>query len=109
MSVGTNLTYASQIKNNGRFDATTVTLIDVLRAGVTFISAAASQGACSDQSVIRTVRCDLGAIANHGSASATVVVRPLQRTTVSNQVVVGANQGDPNVTNNTAMVKTVVR
>ena len=83
VSVGTNLTYASQIKNNGRFDATTVTLIDVLRAGVTFISAAASQGACSDQSVIRTVRCELGAIANHGSASATVVVRPLQRTTVS--------------------------
>jgi hypothetical protein len=55
------------------------------------------------------VRCDLGALANHATAGATIVGRPTQRTTLSNQVLAGANQADPNPLDNAAAIKTVVR
>ena len=109
VAVGGSLTYAIQLRNDGPFDGTTVTLVDVLPAGVTFVSAAGSQGGCRYAAVLRIVRCDMGALPRQGSAQVTVVVIPQRRTTLSNYVFVGANQFDPHLRNNTVIAATVVR
>lgn len=109
VTVGTRLTYTAQVSNGGPFGATAVTVLDVLPAGVTFVSAAASRGACSYSGLLRTVRGDLGALAASSTAAVTVVVTPTQRTTLSNGVAVGANQFDPAIAGNVASARTVVR
>jgi uncharacterized repeat protein (TIGR01451 family) len=109
VAVSANLTYAIQVTNNGPFTATTVTLVDVVPLGVTFVSATSSQGSCSYQSGLRTVRCDIGALGNHAAASATIVVRPLKPMTLTNDVLVGANQADLNLSNNKATAQSIVK
>jgi uncharacterized repeat protein (TIGR01451 family) len=106
--VGSDSSYAIQVKNNGPFQATTVTVIDILPAGLTFVSTTASQGACTFLTAARTVRCDLGSLANAGTASATIVATSTQQGTITNQAVVAANQSDPLTRNNTAVVQTIV-
>jgi uncharacterized repeat protein (TIGR01451 family) len=108
-TVGGSLTYSISVANNGPFGATTVTLVDILPMSVTFVSASASQGVCSYLAALRTVRCAIGTIANQGKAAVTLVVRPSQRTTLFNEALVGANQLDPNLGNNLAATRTVVR
>jgi uncharacterized repeat protein (TIGR01451 family) len=109
ITVGARLTYTAQVSNGGPFGATAVTVLDVLPPGVTFVSSSASQGACSYGGLLRTVRCDLGALAAASTATVTIVVTPTQRTTLSNGVAVGANQFDPAITNNVASARTLVR
>jgi uncharacterized repeat protein (TIGR01451 family) len=109
VTVGANLIYAIEVANNGPFSATTVTLVDVLPAGVTFVSATSSQGRCTYQSGLRTVRCDIGALATHTAASATIVVRPLKPMTLTNDVLVGANQADLSLSNNKATAQSIVK
>jgi len=103
--VGNNLTYSIVVRNNGPFQATTVTMGDILPGGVTLVSATPSQGSCSGMSL---VRCDFGALNSGSTATVTIVVRPTQRGTITNRVGVGANQSDPNTANNTAVVQTRV-
>jgi uncharacterized repeat protein (TIGR01451 family) len=107
--LGNNVTYSIGVTNNGPVQATSVTLVDVLPAGVSFVSAAASQGTCTFMSIFRTVRCDLGALANQAGATVAIVVRPMVRVTLRNQVVAGANQSDPVALNNIATAQTVVQ
>jgi uncharacterized repeat protein (TIGR01451 family) len=109
VQLGNNLTYSIGVTNNGPTQATTVTVVDALPAGMTFVSATASQGTCSYISAVRTVRCDLGSLANQGAATVITVVRPTLRTTITNRAVAGANQSDPIVTNNIATTRTTVR
>ena len=52
VSVGSDLTYSIQVKNNGPFPATTVTMLDVLPTGLSFVSATASQGTCTSTVVL---------------------------------------------------------
>ena len=106
--VGNTLTYSIVVRNNGPSQATTVTLLDVLPGGVSFVSATSSQGSCRFLSGVRTVQCDLGSLANQTTASVAIVVRPTVKGTIRNQAFVGANQADPNAANNTATAQTKV-
>ncbi|RME41010.1 MAG: DUF11 domain-containing protein, partial [Deltaproteobacteria bacterium] len=63
---GQPLTYTLTVVNNGLLDATAVTLTDTLPSGVTYNSAAASQGGCSQAGGV--VTCSLGGLAVGASA-----------------------------------------
>ena len=108
-AVNAELRYAIDVRNNGPYQATTVTLIDALPADVAFVSAAASQGTCTFLSVSRLVQCNLGSMANNGTAFVTLLVRPTARRKITNQAAIGANQSDPSLVNNTATIQTMVR
>jgi len=84
VAVGNTLTYSIVVRNNGPSQATTVTMLDVLPAGVSFVSSTSSQGSCRFLNGVRTVECDLGSLANQSTASVGVVVRPTQRGTITN-------------------------
>ncbi len=107
--VGSALTYTMEVKNNGPYQATTVTLVDLLPTGMTFVSATASQGSCTFVSANRLLRCDLGAMNALAVARVTLITNPEARRRISNVAGVGANQSDPNLANNVATVQTTVR
>ena len=89
------------VANQGPSPATGVAVTEVLSAGLTYESAAASQGAYDDATGIWTV----GSIANAGSAGLTITARVTQAGTVTNTASVTAHdQPDPDPTDNTASV-----
>ena len=69
---GQNLTYTVTVANAGPSAAAAVTLADVIPASASLVSATPSQGTCSG-----TVSCSLGTISSGGSATITLVVKPL--------------------------------
>jgi uncharacterized repeat protein (TIGR01451 family) len=104
---GKNLTYTVTVTNRGSGAATGVVLTDTLPAGVTFVSATASRGSCSQAGGI--VTCSLNTFAKAATATVTVVVRPTQAGTITNRVSVRENEADGNPTNNSAQASTSVQ
>ncbi len=90
---GQLLTYNLGVSNGGPQDAPGVTVTDTLPAGVTFVSATPSQGTCSQLS--GTVTCELGTVANAGSASIELKVRPQSEGSITNQAAVTSGAGRP--------------
>ena len=88
------------VTNHGPSDATGVTVRDFLPASVSFDSATASRGDCSEVGDI--VTCNLGNLASSDSAIATIVVTLLTTGILNNRASVTGDQADPNVANNTA-------
>jgi uncharacterized repeat protein (TIGR01451 family) len=105
VTVGSNLTYTITVKNNGPSGATGVTMTDPLPGTVTFVSATPSQGNCTGTA---TVTCSLGSLSNGASATVTIVVTPTQAGGISNTATVGANEADPDTSNNSATQPTTV-
>ena len=103
---GQLLTYTLGVSNAGPHAATGVTLTDTLPGGVTFDSATASQGTCTESA--GTVTCAIGTIANGSNATATIKVRPQAEGSVSNSASVTSDAGDLNQSNNTAGATTTV-
>ncbi|MBI1760163.1 MAG: DUF11 domain-containing protein [Acidobacteria bacterium] len=106
--VGGNLTYTLNVANSGPNAATNVSVSDALPSGLSFVSAAASQGTCSGTS---TVTCNLGTLNNGGTATVTIIVQPtlaLAGTSVSNTASVTATEIDSNTANNAATATTTV-
>ena len=106
MVAGGVLTYTLTVQNNGPSAATGVVLTDDLPADVSYQSATPSQGNCSAASA--TVTCDLGMVANGGSATVQIAVTPQSNGTITNTASVQATQNDPTNTNNAASAQTIV-
>jgi serine protease len=105
-TVGNNLTYTITVSNAGPTPATAVSVTDVLPGGVTFVSAAPSQGTCSGTT---TVTCNLGTINNAAGATVTLIVRPTATTAVlTNTASVASSTPDPALGNNSATTTTMV-
>jgi uncharacterized repeat protein (TIGR01451 family) len=105
--VGQNLVYTLTVKNNGPQAATGVTVRDLLPKTTGFGSATASQGTCTRSK--ETVVCSLGTIAAGKTATATILVKPTEKGTITNTASVSlTSPTDPKPTNNTATVTTTV-
>jgi uncharacterized repeat protein (TIGR01451 family) len=108
VGAGQTLTYSLTVANNGPDDAPSVTVTDNLPSGVTYQSAIPSQGTCSQ--VSGAVTCDLGAVANGGSATVTIkVVPPTAGTLTDTASLSGSQSVDRNSSNDTATASTTVK
>jgi N-acetylglucosamine-6-sulfatase len=96
--VGEDLTYTLTVANAGPNAGQQVAVSDPLPTGVTYVSASASQGSCSQAA--GTVDCSLGTLANAASATVTIVVRPTTPGTLSNTASVTSTTADPAPANN---------
>jgi uncharacterized repeat protein (TIGR01451 family) len=105
VALGSDLTYAVRVKNNGDLDATGVKLNDALPAGATLVSAASDRGSCSGAA---TVVCDIGTLAGGEEANVTVKVKPPATRTINNAVSATLNEADANPSNNSAATETTV-
>ena len=93
---GTGLSYTVTVANAGPSDAVAVSLVDVLPAEVSFVSATPDQGSCSE--VAGTVTCALGTIATGASVDVVIAVTVLSDTsagTITNNVSVSTSTTDP--------------
>ena len=104
---GEPLTYSLTVANAGPQSATNVQLTDTLPAGVTFDSATPSQGTCTESS--GTVTCDLGTLADEGTASIDIQVTPLGPGDLTNEATVSSELADPDAADRTASAATTVR
>jgi uncharacterized repeat protein (TIGR01451 family) len=101
---GEFLTYTLVVENKGPSDATTVSLIDTLPAGVSFVTA--TEG-CVESS--GTVTCDLGTLASSQSpATVNITVRPQSEGSLKNDASVSSPVADPSPTDNSASLETTV-
>lgn len=104
--VGQALTYTLSVSNAGPFDATGVTLSDVLPAGVTLVSVQPSQGSCEGTA---TLSCSLGALAVGEEASVVVqILSPNQAGSITDTASVTSDLSDPDLINNNAAVTVIV-
>lgn len=106
VSVGETLTYTITVDNAGPDGATDVTVTDILPSSVTFQSASASSGSCNHDG--GTVSCDLGSIADGGSATVTITVIPQSAGQITNRVSVTGDEPDPNASNDSDSESTTV-
>jgi uncharacterized repeat protein (TIGR01451 family) len=105
VAVGSQLTYSIQVANTGPDGAGGVTVTDTLPAGVTLVSANASQGSCTGNPV---VVCDLGTMASGGTATVTLAVTPTVPGVLVDTATVASGVPDPNSANNSAVFTTTV-
>ncbi len=103
--VGQVLTYTLNVANAGPFDATGVTLSDLLPDGVTLVSVQPSQGSCTGAA---TLSCSLGTVAVGGDASIVIQVIPNQPGNITDSASVTGDLSDPDLTNNNAAVTIIV-
>ena len=106
VTVGDNITYTVTVNNNGPNTAENVIMTDNLPNGVTFVSANASQGNCSESNAI--VACNLGNISNGGNVIMTIIVNTTKAETITNNASVTSSTGDPNSNNNSTSEPTTV-
>jgi uncharacterized repeat protein (TIGR01451 family) len=106
VGLSSNLTYSITVANHGPADATGVLLTDTLPASVSYISAVASQGTCSNSAGV--VTCRLNTISNGAIATVTLTVHGTSGGPIENVVSVSADQTDHTPGNNTASEFTVL-
>ncbi len=106
VTVGDNITYTVTVNNNGPNTAENVIMTDNLPNGVTFESANASQGNCSESN--STVACNLGDISNGNNVIITIIVNTATVETITNNASVTSSTDDPNSNNNSTSEPTTV-
>ena len=100
---GQTVTSTLRVINNGPNPAQAVVLTDPLPDGVSFVSATAGQGSCSQSAGV--VTCALGAVANGAMVTVDIVGQVAPGTTaaaLTNIATVSSDTPDPNLTDNTA-------
>ena len=104
---GQSLTYTLTVANLGPSQATAVSVIDTLPAGVAFVSATPGNGCTETQGV---VTCNLADLAVDGSTQVSIgtIVDPTIRGTLTNSATVTGNKPDSNPANNTTTTQTPV-
>ena len=105
-TLGSKLTYILTVTDAGPNTATGIVLNDALPAGITFVSAIASQGMVTQ--FAGTLTADLGSLAPGAMATVTVVVVPTTTAPAVNTASVSGALADPVPGNNTATLTTVV-
>ena len=107
MKAGQQLTYTLTATNNGPSNATGVTIVDTLPAGVTYDSTSGQSTASIAGS---TLTLNVGNLTVGASSTSTVVVGVASTATgtITNTASVSGNQIDPNPANNTATVTTQI-
>lgn len=101
------MTYTLSVVNNGPTDATGVTVSDSLPASVTYTGYDSSQGSCSASGNV--VTCNLGTVAEGGTASIQLYVVPSEEGTITNSASVTAAENDPYTPNNSFSLDTLVQ
>jgi uncharacterized repeat protein (TIGR01451 family) len=104
--VGTNLSFRIVVTNNGPAQATNVNVVYEFLAGLTFVSATATQGTCNGTT---TVNCSIGTLNAGASATATIVVVPPTPTVLNTSATVSASETDFDTTNNSGIKLTIVQ
>ena len=98
-NVGNNVTFTVTAKNNGPLNATGVVVTDPLPAGLTFVSASASQGGYTSGSGVWSV----GSLASGATATLQIVATVTQAGPHTNTATKTAeDQQDPNAANDSA-------
>ena len=105
---GSAMTYTLTGTDLGPSNATGVTMTDTLPSGVTYASATSSQGTVSQTG--GTVTVNVGNLSTGATATATILVTVNSGTqgTITNTAVIAGNEPDPDLSNNTASVTTMV-
>ena len=106
---GTGLSYTVTVGNAGPSDAVAVSLVDVLPAEVSFVSATPDQGSCSE--VAGAVTCALGSIADGDTVDVVIVVAvpsDAAAGTITNNASVSSATTDPVAGNDAASEDTTV-
>ena len=98
--VGSNLTFSITVTNAGPSTASAVLLTNQLSAGVAFVSADASQGACAHAG--GTLHCELGMVPAAGSVAIVVTATVTADGVLANQVWVWSAETDLVFLNNSA-------
>lgn len=106
VAFGNPLTYFFAVTNFGRDAASDVTFTDTLPAGVTFVSATSSVGGMTRLGDVLTFT--LGDLAAHGNATVVITVNATAIGTLTDSANVTAAQTDPDLSNNTAQLTSVV-
>ena len=110
VAAGNNITYTLDAANNGPSSATTVSVVDTLPAGVTFVSVNASNGgwSCSNAGNV-SVTCTRANWNAGASTTFTIVVTaPAQSAALTNTAVIAAATSDPIPANNSDTANTTV-
>jgi len=111
---GNDISYTIHVTNNGPHSATGVYISDALPAGVTFVSATASQSIvpCTYDGGTNSVFCDVGFVQVGQEVSVTIVVTvpagTAGGTVLSNTATTGGAVNDPTLANNTDTCNTTV-
>jgi uncharacterized repeat protein (TIGR01451 family) len=103
---GSDVTYTVTVTNDGPDSASNVTLTDALPSSVTFVSSTPGSPTCAQTGGV--VTCDLGTLAASASAELTIVVTTTTAGAITNRASVTANVTDPDISNNTTSVNTIV-
>jgi uncharacterized repeat protein (TIGR01451 family) len=101
-----NLTYTIAVTNFGPSSATGVMVTNLLPAGVSFVSAGASQGTTSVSG--GAVVCNVGALAKDASVTITIVGAANSPGSITNTVSAAANEADSFTDDNTVSSVTSV-
>ncbi|HZS09589.1 MAG TPA: SBBP repeat-containing protein [Blastocatellia bacterium] len=104
--VNNNLTLTLTATNRGPSPATGVTVTHQVPAGANFVSAAASQGACTNSG--GTITCGLGNLAANASATVSIVVTPTATGQLSLTGRVSGTETDGDPSNNQTTLATTV-